>query len=249
MLPLIDEGQGEPTLLLMHFFGNSHRDWTEVLPYLTPYHRCIAVDMPGFGDAGPSEALDSVAMADQVEETVRELGLTRVVLVGHSFSGRTAMLLAARQPAWLEALLLVAPTPPGPQPVSEDERNFQLAFDFSREQAEAFIRGAVVQSPSAAAFERAVLDAMRASREGWYRWPRTTYAEDHSAAVGTLNYPVRVIVGDQDPSLPPDVQKRLVMPHFAQGELRIIKQCGHLLPLEIPEQLAAEISEFITQAV
>ncbi|RKQ96893.1 pimeloyl-ACP methyl ester carboxylesterase [Kushneria sinocarnis] len=245
MLPLIDEGQGEPTLLLMHFFGNSHRDWAEVMPHLTSHYRCIAVDMPGFGDAGLNEALDSVAMADQVEETVRELRLERVVLAGHSFSGRTAMLLAARRPAWLESLVLVAPAPPGPQPVSDEERRFQLAFDFSREQAEAFIRGAVVQPLSEAGFEHAVHDAMRASREGWYRWPRTTYAEDHADTVGRLNCPVRVIVGDRDPSLPPDVQQRLVMPHLEQGELRVIEQCGHLLPLEIPERLAQEMRTFI----
>lgn len=247
MLPLIDRGQGETALVMMHFFGNSHREWLEVIERLEPNHRCIALDLPGFGDAADRDGFDTRAMADQVEQTIKEMGLERVVLVGHSFSGKVAMVLAARQPTWLVSMVLVAPAPAGPQPVSDEEREFQQAFDHSREQAEAFIDGAIAQSISAARYRDAVEDAMRASPAAWQAWPRHGSREDFAAEVGVLDYPTMIVVGDQDPSLPPQTQKALVLGQFVSPRFEVIADHGHLLPMEMPQRLAALIDDFSSE--
>lgn len=244
MLPLIDRGQSDTALVMMHFFGNSHREWLEVIEHLEPEHRCIALDLPGFGDATDHEGFDTCAMADQVEQTIDALGLERVVLVGHSFSGKVAMVLAARRPRWLVSMVLVAPAPAGPQPVSDEEREFQQAFDHSRAQAEAFIDGAIAQSISHARYRDAVDDAMRASPEAWQAWPRHGSREDFSRDVGVLDYPTLIVVGDQDPSLPPQTQRDLVLEQFAAPRLEVIPDHGHLLPMEMPQALAALIDDF-----
>ncbi len=244
MLPLIDQGQGDTALVMMHFFGNSHREWLEVIAHLEPDHRCVALDLPGFGDAADREGFDTRAMADQVEQTIDALGLERVVLIGHSFSGKVAMVLAARRPSWLISMVLVAPAPAGPQPVSDEERAFQQAFDHSREQAEAFIDGAIAQPLSPARYSDAVEDAMRASPAAWQAWPRHGSREDFSTEVGVLDYPALIVVGDQDPSLPPETQRALVLGQFASPRLEVIPQHGHLLPMEMPRALATLIDDF-----
>lgn len=244
MLPLIDRGQSDTALVMMHFFGNSHREWLEVIEHLGPEHRCIALDLPGFGDAADIEGFDTRAMADQVEQTINALGLERVVLVGHSFSGKVAMVLAARRPEWLISMVLVAPAPAGPQPVSDEEREFQQAFDHSREQAEAFIDGAIAQDISPARYQDAVEDAMRASPAAWQAWPRHGSREDFSDIVGVLDYPTLIVVGDQDPSLPPKTQEALVLGQFASPRLEVIPDHGHLLPMEMPKALAGLIDDF-----
>ncbi|WP_457807447.1 alpha/beta fold hydrolase [Kushneria sp. EE4] len=245
MLPLIDRGRGETALVMMHFFGNSHREWLEVIEHLGPAHRCVALDMPGFGDAADRDGFDTRAMADQVEQTIEAMGLERVVLVGHSFSGKVAMVLAARRPKWLVSMVLVAPAPAGPQPVSDEEREFQQAFDHGREQAEAFIDGAIAQPLSPARYRDAVEDAMRASPEAWQAWPRHGSREDFSAEVGVLDCPTLIVVGDRDPSLPPQTQKALVLGQFASPRLEVIANHGHLLPMEMPQRLAELIDDFV----
>ncbi|REC93934.1 alpha/beta fold hydrolase [Kushneria indalinina] len=245
MLPLIDRGQGDTALVMMHFFGNSHREWLDVIEHLGAAHRCIALDLPGFGDAADRDGFDTRAMADQVAQTIEALGLERVVLIGHSFSGKVAMVLAARRPEWLASMVLVAPAPALPQPVSDEEREFQQAFDHSREQAEAFIDGAIAQPLSPARYHDAVEDAMRASPEAWQAWPRHGSREDVSVEVGVLEYPALIVVGDQDPSLPPRTQRELVLGQFAAPRLEIIPDHGHLLPVEMPQALAALIDDFV----
>ena len=46
---LIDAGQGEPALVLIHGLGGSWQNWLENMPHLMESHRVIALDLPGFG--------------------------------------------------------------------------------------------------------------------------------------------------------------------------------------------------------
>lgn len=242
-----DTGQGSPTLVLMHFFGSSHHEWAEVLPELAPELRVVTVDMPGFGRASEIEGYDVASMTRHVIDDVESAGLTDVILVGHSFSGRIAMTIAAEQPDWLRALVLVAPAPPGPQPVSDEEQRFQLNFDFSETQAREFIDGACAVALDPALYQQAVEDAINANPSAWRAWPAETYAEDWREHVGRLNYPAWVFVGGEDPSLPPSVQRESVMGHLNQGKLEVFPGYGHLLPMEMPETLAEHLNAIATQ--
>ncbi|MCM2131787.1 alpha/beta fold hydrolase [Larsenimonas rhizosphaerae] len=242
MMIAMDRGQGAPALVLMHFFGSSHREWDGVVSRLDDSLRVVTLDMPGFGTAHDVEGYDVAAMTRHVQDAIERLALDNVILVGHSFSGRIAMTLAAQQPAWLQSLVLVAPAPPGPQPVSEEELEFQLGFDFSVESAREFIDGAIGVDIAPDLYEQAVEDAMTAHPAAWRAWPAATYAEDWAEVVGILNMPAWVLVGDRDPSLPPSVQREAVMPHLARGSLEVYEGMGHLLPMEMPEQLAARLN-------
>ncbi len=181
-------------------------------------------------------------MTRHVEQCIDAAGLDDVILVGHSFSGRIAMTVAADRPAWLRALVLIAPSPPGPQSIDEEEHRFQLDFDFSEAQARQFIDGASEVSLPPALYQQAVEDAINANPAAWRAWPTTTYAEDWRQRVDRLPYPAWVLVGDRDPSLPPNTQRAEVMPHLPQGKLEVFPGYAHLLPMEMPETLAERLN-------
>ena len=112
MLPHSYQGQGDLTFVLMHYLGGSHRTWFPTLPYLDRFHRCVALNTPGFGDAAGIEGgYDVSAMADQVDATIRGLDLDQCILVGHSMTGKVAVALASRKPNYLRGLVLVGPSP------------------------------------------------------------------------------------------------------------------------------------------
>ncbi|GHB31911.1 alpha/beta fold hydrolase [Salinicola rhizosphaerae] len=236
-----DTRQGNPTLVLMHFFGSSHHEWAPVLPLLSADIRVVTLDMPGFGRASDVTGYDVAAMTRHVRDAIESAELENVILVGHSFSGRMAMTVAAERPDWLRALVLVAPSPPGPQPISNEEHRFQLDFDFSEAQARQFIDGASAVTLAPHLYQQAVEDAINANPAAWRAWPSETYAEDWADRVGTLDLPAWVLVGDKDPSLPPSTQRELVMPHLEHGELEVFPGYGHLLPMEMPETLAERL--------
>lgn len=103
-----EEGQGRPFVLL-HGWGVSSQSLAGVAARLATEFRVLSVDLPGFGwSQAPAEAWGTEQYADLVRHFLDERGVAKVVLLGHSFGGRVAIFLAARHPARVSRLVLVA---------------------------------------------------------------------------------------------------------------------------------------------
>ncbi len=91
---LIDEGSGE-AILLLHGWGARADIYRTVINPLISDYRVIAPDLPGFGKTSePSFAYDISDYAAFCAALLKELGITKVHLIGHSHGGRTALELA-----------------------------------------------------------------------------------------------------------------------------------------------------------
>lgn len=90
-----EEGNGPP-LLLIHGFGASTYTWRHVAPELARTHRVIAVDLKGFGQSDkPFDGRYSVFdQAELLAQLIEDKDLRNLTLVGHSFGGGIALLLA-----------------------------------------------------------------------------------------------------------------------------------------------------------
>jgi pimeloyl-ACP methyl ester carboxylesterase len=88
-------GSGEP-LLLIHGFGASTYSWRFVTPALAKQHRVIALDLKGFGASPKPERADYSAheQVNLAASFVRKHDVGGMTLVGHSFGGAVALLLA-----------------------------------------------------------------------------------------------------------------------------------------------------------
>ena len=101
----IDRGTGPPVLLL-HGQPGDGASWGRVVDRLADRHRVLAPDRPGYGTT-TLEASGMVANADRMAELLRDRGATPATVVGHSWSGGVAVLLAARHPDVVRSLVLV----------------------------------------------------------------------------------------------------------------------------------------------
>ena len=87
-------------LLLLHGFGNEAHIWDEFAPAVAPYYRTLALDQRGHGDSGwdPEGRYAIDFYVDDVEAVTAELGIERLVLVGHSLGGRVSTVVARPPP-------------------------------------------------------------------------------------------------------------------------------------------------------
>lgn len=249
------DGAATPAVVLLHYFGGSAQSWREVVDALGASGtgvRCIAPDLRGFGDSAasapsggdpPGAGYAVNDYADDVAALVGALGLGDYVLVGHSMGGKVAAALAARRPAGLRGLLLVAPSPPWPEPMDDAERARLLHTHGDRAAAADTVRRTTTLPLPPALFERAVDDRVRSSAAAWRAWLAHGSREDLSGRVGRLDdggrLPVHVLVGRRDP-----VMARALMAQVADhlgGMLRVASDAGHLLPLESPHTVADAI--------
>ncbi|HEX2792112.1 MAG TPA: alpha/beta hydrolase [Candidatus Paceibacterota bacterium] len=95
------------TLVILPGWGHDRTGWEGFAAAVRPLMRVEIVELPGFGkqplvsgDWGVPE------YAAWVKAYIEEGKLTQVVLLGHSFGGRIASVLASERPPWLSALIL-----------------------------------------------------------------------------------------------------------------------------------------------
>ena len=111
-LHYLHAGEGRPLLLLHGLLGGSFC-WRRNMEALSRRHAVFAVDLPGHGENDAPCNLDCsmTAQANRILSLLDRLQLNEVDVVGCSWGGAIAMLLAA-QSAKVRSLVLVAPVNP-----------------------------------------------------------------------------------------------------------------------------------------
>ena len=223
-----------------------------------------ALSWSAVGAAATTSGFSVTSMADQVADTIRALRTEHPVadwfLAGHSMGGKLSAVLARRAQdgeAGLEGLrgvLLVSPSPPSPEPMSDAKRSEMLGSlgeegdDAARNRRAAakFVddNTGKLALPSAVR-ERAIDGVLGMSRTAFRHWLESGSNEDCSGFVGQLELPALIFGGTEDGALGPDAQREATLPHFPQGKLVTLPACGHLAPLERPGELVERFTAFL----
>jgi pimeloyl-ACP methyl ester carboxylesterase len=107
--PSANAGAAAGTIVWIHGLSGSWQNWLENLPLFAQTHRCIAMDLPGFGASEmPAEKITISGYAAAVDELLGVLGVTRATVVGNSMGGFVGAELAIRFGTWVEKLVLVS---------------------------------------------------------------------------------------------------------------------------------------------
>ena len=100
-------GSGRPVVLL-HGLASTCRIWDLTAPILARDFAVIAVDQRGHGESGkPDHGYDFASVGRDAAAMLRERGIQRPVLVGHSWGADVALELAVAQPEQLQGIVFV----------------------------------------------------------------------------------------------------------------------------------------------
>lgn len=248
------------TLFALHYLGGSAREWTHVAARLGERYRVVAIDLPGFGYATQTPGYAVGEMADYVAQAIATDAPRHWMILGHSMGAKVAAVIARSFEAGtlgldgLAGLVLLAGSPPGPEPIPDADRAKMLGWFFgdresSLVESEAFVSTNSGPMLDAASKELAIADVMRANPAAWRAWLESGSREDLAAYVGVLRTPTLAIAGGDDPNLGEDAQHRLVAPHFARVRCVTLAGTKHLLPLEHPAAVARLIDEHATSVL
>ena len=101
-------GQGVPPIVLVSGAGESALDWLPIMPATAALSTVVAVDRAGLGASDPDTHLE---IQSQVDDLAAVLAVTGpAVVVGHSWGGHLAQLVAWQHPESIEGLVLVDPS-------------------------------------------------------------------------------------------------------------------------------------------
>jgi len=243
------------TIIFLHALGASRREWDEVIALL-PGYDCVALDLPGFGDR-PLAGLANVAgMADWLAKEIANRQLAACVLVGHSMGGKIVTLVAARAVSGeagldsLRGVVLVAASPPAPEPMDEDRRAKMIGWfaegEPSRDNAATFIDNNTAKPLPSALRQQAISDVLRCDPEAWTAWLERGSREEWSDRIGQIDLPALIAAGADDGDLGEAAQHRLNAPHYRDARMEVVAKAAHLIPYEQSRALAALIDSHAT---
>src|SRR5580765_5269411 len=136
-LAVLDEGEGQPVVLL-HGFPDSSYLWRRQVPVLVDAGmRVIAPDLRGFGESDRPAAVEDYALTRSVADVVAVLDaleVERAHVVGHDWGAGVAWVLAAVVPERVERLVALSVGHPNTQRERTIEQRekawYQLLFQF-----------------------------------------------------------------------------------------------------------------------
>jgi pimeloyl-ACP methyl ester carboxylesterase len=110
-LHYVDRGQG-PAVVFLHGNGVTYQDFevSGVLGLAAQGHRVVAFDRPGFGySSRPRTTLwTPAAQGDLIAEALQNIGITKAIIVGHSWGTLVALAMALDHPELVSGLVLMS---------------------------------------------------------------------------------------------------------------------------------------------
>lgn len=250
-------GSGPPVVFL-HGTPWSSALWRPIAEALSAGFTVYLWDMPGYGQSSndPSHPVDLGTQGRLFADLVSEWGLEEPHVVAHDFGGAVALrarLLHGARYASLCLVDVVALSPWG-SPfftlVKQHADVFaRLPPAVHRGAIEAYIRGASHRGLRADDLALLVEPwTGEAGQAAFYRQIAEAderFTDDVEPLYGNVTEPVHVVWGTEDTWIPVDRATRLhqAIPH---SSVAMIEGAGHLIQLDAPAALAAELTRWLT---
>ena len=256
----VEAGAG-PVVVMIHGNAGSVDDFDfKSLGLLCRDHRVVAVDRPGHGKSDrPNGTAATLQYQTRLfHEALAHLGVTRPVLVGHSWGGALALSYAVEYPQQLSAIVLLAPA------AYADEGEDQ----FLRAVLETPVIGDVSLTVGRLVFGKRILkkelerafypdtvtdDYLRRASSLWLHHKQLrAYFEDEfslnkdlkriSKHYPDIRIPVVIVTGDHDKVVSARDNAYRLKGSIAQSQLIELKNTGHQVPQTHPESIYNALS-------
>jgi len=251
-LHVVERGRGTP-LLLVHGFPLDHTMWHGQLDALADTCRVIAPDLRGFGASSVVAGTATMTqLADDLAALLEKLAISEpVVFCGLSMGGYVAWQFALRHPQKL-AKLIVCDTRAVADSAEAAAGRIKTADKVLKEGAGVVAEAMLPKlfAPDTAKSQPTLVEATRqvilgtapegiaAALRGMAERP------DVTAQLAQIKVPTLVICGEHDGIAPP-AEMRGIAEQLPAGKFALIKQAGHMAPLEQPAAVNAAIREFL----
>jgi pimeloyl-ACP methyl ester carboxylesterase len=228
-------GTGPVRIVWLHGWARQSRDFAAAAQLLADRGiASVALDLPGFGSSpAPHSAGGGRHYAELIEPTLREIADGPLVLVGHSFGGRIAVVVASQHPDLVGELVLTGV----PQLVRLGApARAPMTYRAIRWLAQ---RHLISDSRLEAARQKYGSSDYRNAQGVMRDVLVATVQETYETELNTLTAPIAFVWGEGDRDVPIEIARRAAALVQGPTTLEVVAGVGHLLPLEAPDALAA----------
>lgn len=257
-LALLEWGQGDRAVILLHGIGGGRAIWSDSLSGLgaslarAGYH-VWAPDFPGYGGSPALAAWTLAGVAKSVLELMEGLGVKRALLVGHSMGGMVAQEMLASAPHAVAGVVLSATSAAFGRADGAWQRDFlvQRLAPLDAGGGMAALAPALVDSMLASGTEPALrqgaVQVMSAVPEATYRAAlQALMSFDRRAELASIAVPTLCLAGSLDAQAPARLMQQMAE-RIAGAEYLCLAGAGHLAALEAAPAFNAAVADFFAR--
>lgn len=252
------KGSGE-AFVMLHGFGSSKESFNHLIEPFSTQYNVHAIDLKGFGDSPiPKDfRYSAYDQALHVMEYINAHHLENVILLGHSYGGSVALVLASLYPEKFSKLILVDPAAYHQQmpsllrlmqiPVVGMIGYYLVPISYSVRSGYKYVY-----------FDDAkISEEMVAHLSAHFKKPDARYVYYHASFdlipedieqvaknYQKITIPTLIIWGREDIVIPRQMGYRLKK-DLPNAEFELLPYCGHIPQEECPQKVIQSISKFL----
>ncbi len=240
----VDGGTGAP-VLLVHGINMSRDVWSDVVRLLSPLRRVVSFDLRGHGQSGKAGPFTVEGYADDALAVLDALHISKAHVVGTSFGGSAASMLAVMAPQRVATVASFGGA------LTIERLEIDSAIEFLRTVGvREFFAAFLPQGSFAPGVDQALIDrALNAASAG--RDVETVIdviisavSADTTEVAKAVAVPALVATGELDMTCP--VSSGQAVAAALGTELVVLANRGHVVTMEAPDEVAELIESFAT---
>lgn len=246
------EGAGKPMLILHGFLGMSDNWKTLGARYAAEGYEVHMLDLRNHGRSFHADSFTYHDMSADIKEYCNDKQLTNIALIGHSMGGKVAMLFAATHPEMVDKLIVadigVKYYRPHHQSIMEALNAVDFSANPSREEIDEIMTPFVPESSTRQFLMKSLY--RKTKDELAFRFNLPVFNQ-HIENVGEalpedakFEKETLFLKGEKSDYIKDD-QRELIVSHFPEAEFAVIKNAGHWLHAENPDDFFSESMSYL----
>ncbi|MDQ0216501.1 pimeloyl-ACP methyl ester carboxylesterase [Oikeobacillus pervagus] len=248
--------KAKDTILLLHGFLSSSFSFRKLIPLLKEDYSVITVDWPPFGKSQrPKRFIYSYEnIAKTIIQFLQMMSFESIHIIGHSMGGQLALHMMKQNPNYIERSVLLSCS----SYIERAKKKYIAAsfLPFSSHLIKRWLEKTGVEGNlHQVVYQPQLIDdemivgytepfTNKAIFRGLVKFLRHREADLSSEILRTISTPCLLIWGEKDRVVPVEVGKRLAS-DLQNSEFIVLKETGHLIPEEKPEEVMEFIQKFL----
>ena len=244
-------GKGEPLIILHGLFGSSD-NWQTLAKKFAEDYKVYTVDLRNHGRSFHHEEFNYDVMMHDVEDLIKDIGLEKVSLMGHSMGGKVSMNYTLNHRERVDNLIVVDIAPRKYQVLHEGIIDALKSLNLSEYNKREEVDDALSETLQNFPVRQFLLKNLVRNSNGGFNWKINLNVIDRSIQnlVVEINsdqpYPGKTlfIAGDKSDYIRP-VDEEQIFELFPSAEVKYLPNTGHWVHSQEPELLYTTVINFM----
>ncbi|MEO9476919.1 MAG: alpha/beta fold hydrolase [Cyclobacteriaceae bacterium] len=245
-------GEGQPLIILHGLFGSAD-NWQTLGKEFAKNFKVYLVDLRNHGNSPHSDEFNYDLLSEDLKELIDDEGLQKVLLLGHSMGGKTAMTFATSFPEMVDKLIVVDIGPKKYPPHHENVYNGFHSVDMESLASRKDADDQLSKTIGDFGIRQFILKNLSRNSDGSFEWKinldsltKNAHEVGRPLDASDRFEGATLFIGGAKSGYIKTEDHDLIKSHFPMAQIEMIEGAGHWVHAEKPRELYQTVIDFLS---